>query len=97
VGRKHHSPRGSLQYHRTHRECRISAPTGPDTGAKECFTCLLYHLQGRWGPPGAGLAHVGGSGAVSEQPLQFGVLAAVGGVDVDVRPEFSRAAGRGWG
>ena len=37
---------------------------------------------------GAALADVGGSGAESEQPLQFGVLVAVGGVDVDVQPEF---------
>jgi hypothetical protein len=37
---------------------------------------------------GAALADVGGSGAESEQPLQFGVLVAVGGVDVDVQPEL---------
>jgi hypothetical protein len=37
---------------------------------------------------GAGLADVGGPGAESEQPLQLGVLVAVGGVDVDVQPEF---------
>jgi hypothetical protein len=35
---------------------------------------------------GAGLADVGGPGAESEQPLQLGVLVAVGGVDVDVQP-----------
>jgi len=37
---------------------------------------------------GAALADVGGSGAESEQPLQLGVLVAVGGVDVDVQPEL---------
>ena len=37
---------------------------------------------------GAGLADVGGPGAESEQPLQLGVLVAVGGVDVDVQPEL---------
>jgi hypothetical protein len=37
---------------------------------------------------GAALADVGGPGAESEQPLQFGVLVAVGGVDVDVQPEL---------
>src|SRR5579859_1602803 len=37
---------------------------------------------------GASLADVGGSGAQSQQPLQLGVLVAVGGVDVDVQPEL---------
>ena len=37
---------------------------------------------------GAGLADVGGPGAESEQPLQLGVLVAVGGVDVDVQSEL---------
>jgi len=37
---------------------------------------------------GAALADVGGSSAESEQPLQLGVLVAVGGVDVDVQPEL---------
>lgn len=37
---------------------------------------------------GADLADVGGPGAESEQPLQLGVLVAVGGVDVDVQPEL---------
>jgi len=37
---------------------------------------------------GTGLAGVGGPGAESEQPLQLGVLVAVGGVDVDVQPEL---------
>src|ERR1017187_1385312 len=37
---------------------------------------------------GAALADVGGSGAESEQPIQLGVLVAVGGVDVDVQPEL---------
>ena len=37
---------------------------------------------------GAGLADVGGPGAESKQPLQLGILVAVGGVDVDVQPEL---------
>jgi hypothetical protein len=37
---------------------------------------------------GAGLADVDGPGAEREQPLQLGVLVAVGGVDVDVQPEL---------
>ncbi len=37
---------------------------------------------------GAGLADVGGPGAEGEQPLQLGVLVAVGGVNVDVEPEL---------
>ena len=37
---------------------------------------------------GAGLADVDGPGAESEQPLQFGVLVAVGGVDVDMQSEL---------
>src|ERR1017187_10871938 len=37
---------------------------------------------------GPGRADVGGPGAESEQPLQLGVLVAVGGVDVDVQPEL---------
>ncbi|AKJ09666.1 hypothetical protein ABB07_06420 [Streptomyces incarnatus] len=37
---------------------------------------------------GAGLADVGAPGAEGEQPLQLGVLVAVGGVDVDVQPEL---------
>src|SRR5215831_12459918 len=37
---------------------------------------------------GAGLAHIGGPGAESKQPLQLGVLIAVGGVDVDVQSEL---------
>ncbi len=36
---------------------------------------------------GARLADVGGPGTEREQPLQFGVLVAVDGVDVDVQPE----------
>jgi hypothetical protein len=39
----------------------------------------------------AGLADVGGPGAEGEQPLQLGVLVAVGGVDVDVQSEFAGA------
>jgi hypothetical protein len=51
---------------------------------------------------GASLAYVGGPGAESEQPLQFGVLAAVDGVDVDVQSELpgpriaARAEDEGW-
>jgi hypothetical protein len=37
---------------------------------------------------GAGLADVDRPGAESEQPLQLGVLVAVGGVDVDVQWEL---------
>ena len=37
---------------------------------------------------GAGLTDVHGPGAESEQPLQLGVLVAVGGVDVDVQSEL---------
>src|SRR5439155_22879029 len=37
---------------------------------------------------GAGLADVDGPGAESEQPLQLGVLVAVGGADVDVQSEL---------
>ena len=37
---------------------------------------------------GAGLTDVGGPGAESEQPLQLGVLVAVGGVDVDMQSEL---------
>ena len=37
---------------------------------------------------GAVLADVGWPGAESEQPLQFGVLVAVDGVDVDMQSEF---------
>lgn len=39
---------------------------------------------------GASLADVDWLGAESEQPLQFGVLVAVEGVDVDVQSELSR-------
>jgi hypothetical protein len=51
---------------------------------------------------GAILADVGGPGAESEQPLQFGVLVAVDGVDVDVQSELpgpriaARAEDEGW-
>ena len=38
----------------------------------------------------AGLADVGPGGAEAEQPLELGVLVAVGGVDVDVQPELAR-------
>jgi hypothetical protein len=37
---------------------------------------------------GSGLADVGGPGAESEQPLQLGVLVAIGGVDVDVQSKL---------
>src|SRR5215469_10133402 len=37
---------------------------------------------------GAGLADVGGPGAEREQPLQLGVLVAVGGVNVEVQSEL---------
>jgi hypothetical protein len=51
---------------------------------------------------GASLADVSGPGAESEQPLQFGVLVAVDGVDVDVQSELpgpriaARAEDEGW-
>jgi hypothetical protein len=51
---------------------------------------------------GASLADVGWPGAESEQPLQFGVLVAVDGVDVDMQSELpgpriaARAEDEGW-
>ena len=44
----------------------------------------------------ASLADVGGPGAKSEQPLQFGVLVAVEGVDVDVQSEPPRPRLAAW-
>jgi hypothetical protein len=51
---------------------------------------------------GASLADVGGPGAESEEPLKFGALVAVDGVDVDVQSELPsprsavRAEDEGW-
>ena len=42
----------------------------------------------------AGLADVRPDGAEVEQPLQLGVLVAVGGVDVDVQPQLARGRAR---
>ncbi len=46
---------------------------------------------------GTGLADIGGPGTESEQPLQLGVLVAIGGVDVDVQSELTGPRLAAWG